>query len=525
MNRLRNILAGGCLALALGAGLARAQTVVWSDNFDTNGAARWSASAGVWRVTTAKSHSGSYAASTAGYSNAAHDSRFVCTSYNGASSLVVPAANQYPRLRFWQWYNYSDALGYVEISTNAGNNWTPISPTYENTTYPTGGGVWSRPYFDLSAYGSQNIWVAFHFTSGIAYGNGMGWFVDDVEVDTGTPQENFPEGFEFDPKMSDWSADAGTWEIGHPTSGPGAAHSGTNCAATVLAGNYANNVDSRLISPPFTVPASNSPALRLWQWYSLNNALAYVEINNGGITSVTVTNTTITTNSTAVTDTNVYQLSGALNTFYSTPLYWNQTIGAWTNTTRALGLVNDYVSSGLYFETGIAPFEPTNYGAFYVEYRLAAAISPPLPGAGNVTNYLDLQGATWESVSDSSDQPVGAFGTTNIETYTTNTTTSTSENSWTQLSPTYEDATSGGWTNAGVDLSTYAGQTVRIAFHFTSGGVYSAPGWYVDDLTLSATPELIVPTNQVVYDGDELDMAVYATNTVLPNATYKYRLM
>lgn len=35
---------------------------------------------------------------------------------------------------------------------------------------------------------------------------------------------------------NEWTAEQGVWEVGVPTSGPGAAHSGSNCVATVLGG-------------------------------------------------------------------------------------------------------------------------------------------------------------------------------------------------------------------------------------------------------------------------------------------------
>lgn len=53
-----------------------------------------------------------------------------------------------------------------------------------------------------------------------------------------------------------WRITAGTWEVGIPASGPDSAYSGNNCAATVLNGNYQEGVNSRLISPSFTVPAT-----------------------------------------------------------------------------------------------------------------------------------------------------------------------------------------------------------------------------------------------------------------------------
>ena len=47
-----------------------------------------------------------------------------------------------------------------------------------------------------------------------------------------------------------WHADAGTWDIGTPTSGPGGAYGGDTCVATGLDDNYSNYVGSMLISPP-----------------------------------------------------------------------------------------------------------------------------------------------------------------------------------------------------------------------------------------------------------------------------------
>jgi len=540
MKCLRNLIACLCPALLLATGVARAETVVWSDNFDTNAASRWSASAiGVWKIGSPtagppvgssdyRTHSGTDCASSQGYAYN-KDVRLVCISYNGASSLTIPAADQYPRLRFWHWFNYANALGYVEISTNSGASWTQISRTYANAN---GGGVWSRPYLDLTGYAGLNVRIAFHFTSGGCCGNALGWFVDDVAVVTGTPSLTFPESFESDPKTSDWSVDLGSWEIGKPASGPGAAHTGTNCAATVLTGNYANNVDSRLISPPFLVPASGSPALRFWQWYNFNNALGYVELNNGSITVTTVTNTVITTNTTAALNTNSYQFFGSTDANYAIPFYWNSTIGGWTNATKALGSALDYTYGTYYFEAGNAPLSavggPNGADGVNVDYRPINNTIIPLPQSHTPTNFFAMQGLAWAPVNDidQADTPTGYFGTNYTTTYTTNTTVTSGQSSWVQLSPTYIDSTSGGvWTNVSLDLSAYAGQTVFIAFHFTSGGIYTAPGWYVDDLSLAVPPQLIVPTNQIINAGDELIASLMASNSLLPNAQYTFKLL
>jgi len=530
MNRSGNIFFCLCATLLLVVGNGRAETVFWSDNFETNAASRW-ISTGVWHIGSPtagpaknssgyRTHAGANCASTQGYPYS-QDARIYCKSYlDGSSSLVVPDASEYPRLRFWHWFNYANALGYVEISTDNGGTWTQISPTYENIN---GGGVWSCPSIDLSAYAGESVQIAFHFTSGCCVGNALGWFVDDVEVVTDQPGVSFPESFEAG--IGDWAVDFGTWEIGQPTSGPKAAHTGTNCAATVLAGNYANNVDSRLISPPFLVPASGNAALSFWQWYSFENALGFVEINNGTTSTIGITNSTITTNMVfSSLNTNIYQLSNAAVVGYSTPFYWNQTIGGWTNATKALGNVQDTGDFTYHFEAGNAPLAHVN--EVTGDYLGNVA---PSPQSAAATNFLAWQGMIWNSEPGGDDNPVGYFGTNYIYTYTTNTTVTFNQISWQSLSPTYISiggtvVTSGGWTNAIVDLSAYAGQTVQIAFHFTSGGVYAAAGWYVDDITLLAAPDLLVPTNQIIYFGQKLTNTISATNSILPNSKFTFGL-
>ncbi|MGB7747616.1 MAG: putative Ig domain-containing protein [Verrucomicrobiia bacterium] len=282
---MRSILFCLCAVLLLAVDMGRAETVLWSDNFDDSGASsRWTASApGVWRIISptagpGSAHSSPNCATTQNY--AYGDVRLICTNYNGASSLVVPSADQFPRLRFWHWFNFGYALGFVEISTDAGATWQQLSPTYTYADTATSGGVWSSPSIDLSAFAGQSVQIAFRF-AGLCCGNALGWYVDDVAVVTGQPVFNNPEGFESD--VDDWAVDQGTWQIGQPTSGPKAAHSGINCAATILAGNYKTNVDTRLISPPFLVP-SGSPALSFYHWYNFNSALGFVEISTDGST-------------------------------------------------------------------------------------------------------------------------------------------------------------------------------------------------------------------------------------------------
>jgi hypothetical protein len=85
------------------------------------------------------------------------------------------------------------------------------------------------------------------------------------------PEVRFEEDFETAQALDEWSWD-GSWEIGVPTGGPGRAYNGAICAATVLAGNYAENTSGRLISPQIVVPpTTENPRLRWAHWYAFNS--------------------------------------------------------------------------------------------------------------------------------------------------------------------------------------------------------------------------------------------------------------
>ena len=97
--------------------------------------------------------------------------------------------------------------------------------------------------------------------------------IDELKVVAGATSLNNPENYEGADFWKDWSSDNGTLGIGVPTSGPGAAHQGSNVVATILAGNYGDDTSSRLVSPPFIVPpTSTSPRLRFWHWFSFSCA-------------------------------------------------------------------------------------------------------------------------------------------------------------------------------------------------------------------------------------------------------------
>ena len=236
---------------------------------------------GIWQVGVPKKRSwsgplGTNCAGTVlnGIYNDGTSSRLI------SPAITIPPASQYPRLRFWQWYSFANSdYGVVEVSTNNGTTWSPVSPNYAGA-YVDG---WTCPSIDLSRYAGQTVKLAFHVVDVDGNGSQPGWYVDDISLVTGTPVFNNPEGWENG--IGDWYAETGIWQVGVPTGGPGAAHSGTKCAGTVLNGIYNDGTSSRLISPAITIPpASQYPRLRFWQWYSFANSdygVVEVSTNNG----------------------------------------------------------------------------------------------------------------------------------------------------------------------------------------------------------------------------------------------------
>ena len=187
MNRFRNIFACLCPALLLTFGQGHAATILWSDNFETNAASRWT-STGVWQIgTPTKGPSGAHSpvncASTQNYPYSQYG-QLICTNYlNGSNSLVIPPASVFPTLTFWHWLNFKSALGYVELKSGT-NGWQQISPTYLDFT---SGGLWVQSTFDLSAFEGQSVQLAFFFSSGPCCGNAQGWYVDDVSLTAVVP--------------------------------------------------------------------------------------------------------------------------------------------------------------------------------------------------------------------------------------------------------------------------------------------------------------------------------------------------
>ena len=63
---------------------------------------------------------------------------------------------------------------------------------------------------------------------------------------------------------------------------------------------------------------------------------------------------------------------------------------------------------------------------------------------------------------------------------------------WQNLPPTFAGTSSNAWSRPAIDLTPFAGNTVQLAFYFTSqqqgGRADVSSGWYLDDLAVVAGP-------------------------------------
>ncbi len=315
--------------------------------------------------------------------------------------------------------------------------------------------------------------------------------------------------------VNDWHVDAGTWEVGTPTSGPNSAYDGLNCAATVLNGNYSEPVDTRLIRhTSFVVPpASENPRIRFWYWFSFNSSSDWGEIQ-------------IKTNS------GVWEsISNVLNSqggdVWS---YGSIDISSYADSTVQIAFhfhsINDGggsidVSSGWYiddvslvtgpyvfnnpedfelgfgdwsadegsWEIGVPTVGPgsahggqncagTKLDGNYQEPSDSRLVSPPFvvpPASENPR----IRFWYWFSFNSSSD-----WGEIQIK---------TNSGVWESISNVLNSQGGDVWSYGSIDISSYADSTVQIAFHFHSindggGSIDVSSGWYIDDVSLVTGP-------------------------------------
>ena len=251
----------------------------WEDGWDN-----WYADNGLWAVGSPSNPNGPSAAYDG--KNCASSGLVQNDSLGQVSNLIspaftVPAAAQNPRLQFWHWFvfsgngSYVPGEGRVSVRIVGQTTWTALSNYYTGNSE-----IWTPVILDLSAYAGQDIQIGFNVNTGTvtyAVGQTVGWFIDDISVQTGSDALATLEGWENG--WENWSADNGLWAVGAPSNpnGPAAAYDGKNCVSSGLIQNDSLGQSSNLLSPPITVPAAGqNPRLRFWHWFNLAGNGSYV---------------------------------------------------------------------------------------------------------------------------------------------------------------------------------------------------------------------------------------------------------
>ena len=486
--------------------------IIWSEDFES-GWGDWYTDAGVWEVGKptsgpGKAHSGQAVAATDLSANypADTDSRLV------SPVLTLPTVSKNERLefRYQQWYSYAYRdNGYVQVARWDGSKWgawaTILTPNVSETN-----SAWSLVSVDLTAYAGQVIQVALYHTAD-SPSESSGWYIDDVQVWKGIPVFTNPETFEFG--WGDWTTDSGVWQIGKPTSGPTASHTGQAVAATNLSGNYPADTDSRLISPAVTLPTVGEEEqlqLRYRQWYSYayrDKGLVQIAKWDGGKWGAWATILTPNLADTGSTwspvsaDLTAYAGQTVKIAFYHTadspseghgwyvddvqvwkgiPVFanpetfefgwgdWTTDSGVWQIGTPTKG--PDSAHGG---RSVAATSLVGNYPADTDSRLISPAVTLPNSPA------LKLRFWQWYSYAyrDKGSVQISKWDGAHWS-------------NWATLSTPANSEMSSDWSLVAIpQLASYGGQTVRIAFFHTADAPSESAGWYIDDVEITPTPE------------------------------------
>ncbi len=484
------------------------------ENFEGNWTQDWYVSNGTWEVGKPTSgpngtYTGQNCAATVLTGNYSEnvESRLI-----KINTFKVPSADQNPHLRFWHWYSFGEAdTGKVQIKVDGGN-WQTISENYTKNS----SGIWSYPIIDLTPFAGKNIQIGFHFKSVFTGWHGSsdkGWYIDDLVVKTGAFNYDNPESFENG--VVDWDVDYGVWEIGEPTSGPGSAYTGNNCAATVLNGNYGESLESRLVSAPTIVPsADQNPHLRFWHWYSFGEAdTGKVQIKVDGGNWQTISEN-YTKNSSGIWSYPIIDLTPFAGKNIQIGFHFKSVFTGWHGSSDKGWYVDDLVvKTGAFnydnpesFENGVVDWD-VDYGIWEVGKPTSG---PGSAYTGNNCAATVLNGNYGESLeSKLISAPIVIPKTANNialrfwhwysfgEADTGRVQIKVDDGNWQNLAGTFSGTSSSAWTNYYIPMNDYKVHTIQIGFHFksvfTGWHGSSDKGWYIDDIFIEGISEPIWP--------------------------------
>ena len=447
---------------------------------------------------------------------------------NSDSRLITPqisldsiAYNQEVFLYFYQYYKFGDGhdLGQVKLQyydnfSGEWSNWIVLYQTYESYAH------WHESRIDLSKYAGKQIKIAFaHNSDGDSYID-AGWFVDDIEIIKNTipVPEDLPFQEDFETDNHTWRTNRGLWEIGSPTNSGINPYSGSNCAVTDLANDYPKYIDSMLISPPINLPNisyTEEIILKLWQYYKFGDGHDIGQIKLQYFDDFSKT----------------WSSWSLLLQTYESYAHWHEShidVSSYAGKQIRIAFAHyadedDYVDIGWYvddisiikstipnpkelpfqenFETDNHTWR-TNRGLWDIGIPINSDINPhsgsncavtdlaknypkhidsmlisPSINLPNISYTEEIILTLWQYYKFGDGHDIGQIKLQYFDDF------SKTWSSWSLLLQTYESYAH--WHESRIDVSSYAGKRIRIAFaHYADEDGYVDIGWYIDDISI-----------------------------------------
>ena len=322
---------------------------------------------------------------------------------------------------------------------------------------------------------------------------------------------------DFEDGIGNWSVSNGLWEVGVPLVGPTTAHSGQNCAGTDLDANYPGYANTSLRSPYILLPnitEGEHIKLKFWYWFNIFESWyfgtdqSWIEISSNGhpwqiiagpisgwspvwsqgyvdltayadsavrIGFLFTSNSSYESDGWFIDDVSIEVGSPIINN----PEDFESGIGDWSsdNGLWELGIPTVGPSSAHSGQNCFGTVLNGNYTTDANTRLISPYLTLPIISSDD---HIKFKFWYWFNIFKSN-----AYGT---------------DESWIQISVNGGNwqplagpisGWSAVWSNGYVDLSAFAGSTVRMAFYFTSDTDYPSEGMYIDDISIEVSPPII----------------------------------
>jgi hypothetical protein len=348
---------------------------------------------------------------------------------------------------------------------------------------------------------------------------------------------------DFEGTHPGWYTDNGVWEIGEPAAAVGGCISGSNCAGTILLGNYPDYTNSYLIYdlPHLVgiclpeVSGDEEIWLRFWHWFSYSDDAGYVQISvqneKDGSWSVmeNIPTATAVVRSSGWTrkgiDLTPYAGKCIKIGFYHTADSYYTALGWYIDDVEVVVGVPEFPDLKACFEDSIGdwtvengvwqigvpdsrpgdPYEGdlcagTILAGNYPDYTSSRLVSPSF-WVPAITSDEEVHFRIWQWVEYGDD-----YGQIQISVQDEE---SGAWSEWMELDLSEPSTRTSDWAPKAVDLTSYTGKKVRIAFYHIADSYYTYAGWYIDCVEVITAIPVLFGDFELGWDGWYTDNGVW----------------